>query len=35
MNHWVEKGDLQGYRATQLERGTTERIAEELGVKLK
>lgn len=35
MNHWAEKEDWQGYRATQLERGTTERIAEELGVKLK
>ena len=32
---WAEKEDWQGYRATQLERGTTERIAEELGVKLK
>ena len=34
MNHWAEKEDWQGYRATQLERGTVQIIAKELGVEL-
>jgi len=34
MNLWAEKEDWQGYRATQLERGTVQIIAKELGVEL-
>ena len=34
MNHWAEKENWQGYRATQLERGTVQIIAKELGVEL-